>query len=83
MRLAFLFVATAVALASLPQAMTAASAKDEANKDEVKCKATIKTGTRFKQRICKTREQWKEIELQNQRDAHDMINRPVIETRGD
>lgn len=51
--------------------------------DRLVCKSEARTGTRFTTRICKTKDEWEAISEQNIRDAHDMINRPVIETRRD
>lgn len=61
----------------------AATATKEAADDRIVCKLQAKTGTRFKSKICRTHLQWEEMRAQNQRDAKEMIDRPVIETRRD
>lgn len=57
-------------------------AKDKAKgSDEVICKTEAKTGTRFRTRDCRTRAQWEAQAEQHRRDAKEMIDRPIIETR--
>lgn len=50
----------------------------ESEENKVVCKSQAKTGTRFKEKDCRTRAQWEELRVQQQRDAEEMINRPKI-----
>jgi hypothetical protein len=47
------------------------------------CKSTQRTGTRFQSKVCRTRAVWEQIEEETKRQAREMIDRPVIETRRD
>jgi hypothetical protein len=51
--------------------------------DRLVCKYQLKTGTRFKERSCRTVKQWEAMREQQRRDAHEMIDRPQVETRRD
>ncbi|HEV7340566.1 MAG TPA: hypothetical protein VGN68_02940 [Sphingopyxis sp.] len=53
-----------------------ATATDE--KERLVCKRAKRTGTRFESKICKTAAAWKALTEQHERDAGEMINRPVI-----
>lgn len=78
-------IAASALLASTPAAPAFAAdtgAKEKASEKMV-CKRRLKTGTRFPSKTCRTAEQWDQIAEQNKRDASEMINRPMIETRRD
>ena len=63
---------------------TPVAAKDKPKSpDDVICKTDAKTGTRFRTRDCRTRAQWEAQAEQQMRDAKEMIDRPVIETRSE
>jgi hypothetical protein len=47
-------------------------------KERLVCKRAKRTGTRFESKICKTAAAWKALTEQHERDAAEMINRPVI-----
>ena len=49
-------------------------------RDEAKivCKTQAKTGTRFRNKDCRTQGQWEELRDQQQLEAKEMLNRPVI-----
>lgn len=49
--------------------------------NQIVCKYQTKTGTRFKDKTCRTRQQWEELRIQNQRDLKEMVDRVVIEDR--
>lgn len=66
----------APAWAHVPEATGNAAATDA--KDRLVCKRAKRTGTRFESKICKTAAAWKSLTEQHQRDAGEMINRPVI-----
>ncbi|MCL6741258.1 hypothetical protein LZ518_08965 [Sphingomonas sp. RB56-2] len=58
------------------------TARDDAAEDQViVCKYEMKTGSRFKEKTCKTKLQWEQMRIQHQKDAEEMFNRPTIETR--
>lgn len=59
-------------------AATAVAASDD---DKMVCKSSAQTGTRFKVRTCRTKAEWAAMREQQLRDAAEMVNRPVIETR--
>ena len=70
-----LLTATVIAL-STTAAMQAA--EPSRSKDQQICTSVARTGSRFPQRICRTRTQDDAVREQNQKDASDMINRPVV-----
>jgi len=51
--------------------------------NKVVCRFEQNTGTRFQTRVCHTNQQWDKMREQQLRDAHEMIDRAVIETRRD
>src|SRR5206468_4333572 len=51
--------------------------------NKVVCRFEQNTGTRFQTRICHTNKEWDKMREQQLRDAHEMIDRAVIETRRD
>jgi hypothetical protein len=62
-----------------------ASAADTAAKERPEqrlvCKRKPVTGTRFPTKTCRTALEWDKIAEQNKRDAAEMTNRPIVETR--
>ncbi|MBD9367252.1 hypothetical protein [Xanthomonas sp. XNM01] len=56
----------------------AAEAPKEDGNEKV-CKATEVTGSRFRKRVCHTREQWREIELATERQMREFDRQPVGE----
>lgn len=56
----------------------AAGAAKEDGREKV-CRATEVTGSRFKKRVCHTREQWREIELATERQMREFDRQPVGE----
>ena len=71
------FVLIAPAWAAPSEAIHPPSAR-EMEENKIVCKAQAKTGTRFKEKDCRTRAQWEELRNQQQLDAREMLNRPVI-----
>jgi len=49
--------------------------------NKVVCRMEQNTGTRFPTRTCHTNQQWDKMREQQLRDAHEMLDRAVIETR--
>lgn len=76
-----MIAALAAALLAFPAAASAAAEPTKNGKAEMVCKTKAKTGTRFPSKTCYTREQWDAMSEQNKRDAKDLIERPIIETR--
>lgn len=68
-------------LLTLALATPAAAGEKQKSPDDVICRTEAKTGTRFRSRDCRTRAQWEAQAEQQMRDAKEMIDRPVIETR--
>jgi|KBSSwiStaDraftv2_1062776.scaffolds.fasta_scaffold25622_1 hypothetical protein len=46
--------------------------------DRLVCKYELKTGTRFKERMCKSFKEWEAQREQHRRAAHEMIDTPKI-----
>jgi hypothetical protein len=80
MRTAAYLALPALLLSSAGLAQTANNGTDGAKVQKV-CKREARTNSRFQTSICHTPAEWKEIEEQARRDAKEMIDRPVIETR--
>lgn len=78
-------LAVAMASLTLPTAalsQTAVAAAARTSEDnEVVCKREKKPNSRFEEKTCKTRLQWEQIRLENQRNLKEYIDRPMIETR--
>lgn len=70
------------ALAILAAANAGAKDKKPVDPQEVLCKSTMPTGTRFPKKVCHTRETWEEIAENAKRQGAEMINRPVIAPPG-
>ena len=51
--------------------------------NKIVCRFEQQTGTRFQTRVCHTNKEWDQMREQQLRDAHEMIDRAVIETRRD
>jgi hypothetical protein len=49
-----------------------------ADTDRLVCKYELKTGTRFKERSCKSFKEWEAQREQHRRAAHEMIDTPKI-----
>jgi len=69
------------AVAQSPEEITVRARDKEAEEQVVVCKYQAESGTRFKTKKCKTKLQWEQMRIQQQRDAEEMFNRPTIETR--
>ena len=52
-----------------------------ANENRIVCKYQAESGTRFKSKTCKTKAQWEQMRIQQQRDAEDMFDRPVLDQK--
>ena len=84
-----LITAFGVAALSSPVAVQAqgsdvitVTARDkEAEEQAIVCKYQAETGTRFKTKNCRTKLQWEQMRIQQQRDAKEMFDRPTVETR--
>lgn len=46
--------------------------------DRVVCKSELRTGTRFKTRICKPWSEWEAMREQHKRDGKELADRPLI-----
>ena len=57
------------------------SFEDKADPARQVCKREARTGTRFTSTTCKSAAEWERMREQHMRDAKEMIDRPVIETR--
>ena len=79
------FLVLAAAAPVVPAAATNAAAAETAREGDqaLVCKSTQRTGTRFQSKVCRTRAVWEQIEEESKRQAREMIDRPVIETRRD
>lgn len=80
---AILAVATAsLTLSTAVSGQTAvAAAKRSAEDNQVICKREKKQNSRFEDKTCRTRLQWEQLRLENQRNLKEMIDRPEIETQ--
>jgi hypothetical protein len=77
-----LLTIASISLVAIPaSAPAAASAEAAGASDKLVCKLKPRTGTRFPSKTCRTTAEWDQIAEQNKRDAADMTNRPVLETR--
>jgi len=61
--------------------ITVTARDQEAEEQVVVCKYQANTGTRFKTKNCRTKLQWEQLRIQQQRDAKEMFDRPTVETR--
>ena len=68
-------------MAQSPEEITVRARDREAEEQVVVCKYQAQPNTRFKSKTCKTKLQWEQMRIQQQRDAEEMFNRPTIETR--
>ena len=72
---------TILVVAAMTLSAPASAGSETKDGAKLVCKREAKTGTRFPKKTCHTRAQWDQIAEQNKRDAQEMINRPIIETR--
>jgi hypothetical protein len=62
---------------SAEQAGTPAQSQDDAQ-SKVVCKSVLRTGTRFKERTCKTVKQWDVAREQQRREASELVDKPLV-----
>ena len=60
-----------------PSETAQASAIEPGDPDEVICKRVQKTGTRFKEKVCATREQWANSEQYGRDTTRELQSRPI------
>ena len=60
------------------QAEISGTAAPTADNDRLVCKYELKTGTRFKERMCKSFKEWEAQREQHRRAAQEMIDTPKI-----
>ena len=70
-----------VAQAQSSGVITVTARDRDAEEQTIVCKYQPRSNSRLKDRTCKTKLQWEQMRIQNQRDAEEMFNRPTIETR--
>lgn len=72
----------AAIVASTPVAaqtpVSASEAARAADDNEVVCKKQTDTGSRFQKKTCRTRAQWEQMRIQQQRDLREHIDRPLV-----
>jgi len=74
----------ALALPATAQGQTTptnAAAARSAEDNQIICKREKKQNSRFEDKTCRTRLQWEQMRLENQRNLKEMIDRPEIETQ--
>jgi len=59
------------------QATAPAQGQDDAQ-SKVVCKSVLRTGTRFKERTCKTVKQWDVAREQQRREASELVDKPLV-----
>lgn len=80
-------VVLSIAALALPAAAkgqttpTNATSARSAEDNQIICKREKKQNSRFEDKTCRTRLQWEQLRLENQRNLKEMIDRPEIETQ--
>lgn len=73
-------VVAAPATAGPPIVVQAQTANPADPDDKIICRSVLQTGTRFSERKCATKRQWEAQAEEARRAAHDVIDRPQIDT---
>ena len=67
--------------AQAPEMITVAARDRDAEEQALVCKYQPRSNSRLKDRICKTKLQWEQMRIQQQRDAEEMFDRPMIDQK--
>ena len=76
-------ILSALILSAAPTAAPQEPAAAPAAGEALVCKYTIKTGTRFRDKKCRTRAEWDAITEAARQNMKDIVDRPQIRVPGD